>query len=107
MQSVQEIEYDCKRDPLVYLFDENNELVRVQPNEDLVCLADSTVDALESSTGSYAPSYSCDQITDSSIECQATSCKYNRCNCKAGFTQNGLNCEIGWYGRLKNKGNNL
>ena len=78
--------------------------MRVQPNEDLVCLADSTVNADEPSSSSYAPSYSCDQITDSSIECQATSCKYNRCNCKDGFTQNGLNCEIGWFWGLKNNG---
>ena len=86
------------RDPLVYLFDDNNDLMRVQPNGNLVCLADSTVNTDESSDESdmtsYAPSYSCDLIVDSSMQCQATSCKYNRCNCKEGFTQDGLNCQI-------------
>ena len=104
LQSVQEIESDCSRDPLVYLFDENNDLIRVQPNEDLVCLADSTVSSdqssdIESSNGlsssSTEASYSCDLISDISIQCEASSCKYNRCKCKTGFTQNGLNCQLG------------
>ena len=102
LQSVQEIEFDCARDPLVYLFDDNNDLMRVQPNENLVCLADSTVNADESSDieSSIEASYSCDLISDISIQCEASSRKYNRCNCKEGFTQNGLNCQLGQFALL-------
>ena len=108
LQSVQEIEFDCSRDPLIYLFDDNNDLMRVQPNENLVCLADSTVNADDSSdnessnglsSSSTEASFSCDLISDTSIQCEASSCKYNRCNCKEGFTQNGLNCQIGQFVR--------